>query len=149
MHFDFVDSILERTDDRIVVLKQVSAAEEYLREHFPTFPVLPGVFMLETMIQAARRLLAASDPRFDRHTLETVRALKYNAMVRPGEGLRVEVVRTAAHAGDRFDFKGQGTVVRPGESPGEGEQRTAVSGKFTLRPISAGEAASPPIPSPS
>ena len=62
MHFDMIDHVAEQTEGRIVVHKTVSNAEEYLLDHFPGFPVLPGVLMLETMVQAARRLLAAKDP---------------------------------------------------------------------------------------
>ena len=61
MHFDFVDRVLELTPERIVTLKNVAVSEEYLQDHFPTFPVLPGVFMIEAMVQAARRLLAGRD----------------------------------------------------------------------------------------
>ena len=59
MHFCLVDRILERSDDRIVTIKLVSNAEEYLRDHFPGFPVLPGVMMLEAMVQAGRALAAS------------------------------------------------------------------------------------------
>ena len=59
MLFDFVDDVLERDGRTIVTVKRVTAADEYLRDHFPTFPVLPGVLMLESMVQAARRLLEA------------------------------------------------------------------------------------------
>ena len=62
MRFDLIDSVLEQSDEHIVALKQVSLAEEYLADHFPTFPVLPGVMMVELMVQAARRMLA---PRGD------------------------------------------------------------------------------------
>jgi 3-hydroxyacyl-[acyl-carrier-protein] dehydratase len=44
MRFGFVDNIVELTrGERIVAVKAVSLAEEYLADHFPTFPVLPGV----------------------------------------------------------------------------------------------------------
>ena len=44
MKFGFVDSIVELTrGERIVAVKAVSLAEEYLADHSPTFPVLPGV----------------------------------------------------------------------------------------------------------
>ena len=58
MRFELIDAILEQSDDRIVAVKQVSLAEEYLADHFPSFPILPGVMMLETFVQAARIMLA-------------------------------------------------------------------------------------------
>ncbi len=50
MKFDLVDQILEQSETRIVTVKQVSQAEEYLGDHFPSFPILPGVMMLEAFI---------------------------------------------------------------------------------------------------
>ncbi|MHC4421726.1 MAG: hotdog family protein, partial [Planctomycetota bacterium] len=75
MKFNLLDTILDQGPDRIVAIKHVSLAEEYLADHFPTFPVLPGVMMVETMVQAARRMLAdRGDPRL---VLGDVRALKF------------------------------------------------------------------------
>src|SRR5262245_24732991 len=95
MHFDLVDAVIERSDEgggRIVTIKQVSAAEEYLQDHFPGFPVLPGVMMIEAMVQAARRLLETRAGGSEtRMVLGGVRGLKYGCFVKPGEVLRVEV----------------------------------------------------------
>ena len=52
MKFNLLDDILEQSSDRIVALKRVDPADDYLADHFPTFPVLPGVLMVETMVQA-------------------------------------------------------------------------------------------------
>lgn len=140
MHFDLVDRVLELSPappsrpERIVTLKNVSAAEEYLRDHFPTFPVLPGVLMIEAMVQAARRLLAARDPALSRHVLGAVRALKYGSFVRPGEALRVTVTLDDDAEAPVFHFKGSAEVVRPG-APDGAAGGTAVSGRFSLRPI--------------
>lgn len=89
MRFDLVDAVLDRGPGRIVTLKKVSAAEEYLADHFPTFPVLPGVLMLEAMVQAAR--LLASEQAGEPLVLGSVRALKYGRIVQPGDSLRIEV----------------------------------------------------------
>lgn len=132
MHFDLVDAVLEQSPERIVTLKNVSAAEEYLQDHFPTFPVLPGVLMIEAMVQAARRLLASRDPALERHVLGQVRALKYGTFVRPGDAMRVEVVLQKS-AGDEFDFKGSAEVVRPDQPP-DAPRPTSVSGRFLMRP---------------
>lgn len=130
MHFDLVDRVLEQSPDRIVTLKHISAAEEYLQDHFPTFPVLPGVMMLEAMVQAARRLAGeqASQPM----VLGLVRALKYGQFVRPGSSLRVEITRGKTADDGSIDFKGEALLVEPGAAGGP---PTAVSGRFSLRPF--------------
>ncbi|MCB9838079.1 MAG: beta-hydroxyacyl-ACP dehydratase [Phycisphaeraceae bacterium] len=134
MHFDLVDAVLEQDAERIVTVKQVSMAEEYLQDHFPSFPVLPGVLMIESLVQAARRLLIGRDPSCSRHVLGSVRALKYGGFVRPGDTLRVEVTLAKAEEGGVFAFKGQGLVVGPGTAD-LSNAPTAVSGRFTLRPL--------------
>ncbi|MEM9884178.1 MAG: beta-hydroxyacyl-ACP dehydratase, partial [Planctomycetota bacterium] len=93
MQFLLIDQVIEQTQDRLVGLKAVTQGEEYLKDHFPGFPVLPGVMMLETMVQAARLLVRRVDgpPKTGHLTLREVRNLRYAAMVRPGETLRVEV----------------------------------------------------------
>jgi 3-hydroxyacyl-[acyl-carrier-protein] dehydratase len=107
-------------------------AEEYLQDHFATFPVLPGVMMLEAMVQAGRRLVESSDPAAASGpplVLGKVRALKYGRFVKPGAALRVEVTLGKSENGE-FDLRGEGTVVEPGGAEGG----TAVSGRFVLRP---------------
>lgn len=149
MHFDLVDRVVEASPDRIVTLKLVSRAEEYLQDHFDGFPVLPGVFMLEAMVQAARALVERSD-RSRRLVLGSVRALKYGTFVRPGDTLRVEVTLTSSPSGpgadDRYEFKGQGTLICAGDAGGGGgggpsagdSALVAVSGRFVLRPVRVG-----------
>jgi len=133
MHFRLIDTVLERGPDRAVAVKNVTAAEEYLGDHFPGFPVLPGVFMVEAMVQAAREVMAVrGQPRF---VLGGVRALRYGSFVRPGEALRVEVQVDKVLDDGSVSFRGQGTVLRPGR---EGPPDTAVSGRFTMRPLRSG-----------
>ena len=57
MKFNLIDKIEQISDERIVAVKYVSLAEEYLADHFPSFPVLPGVLMLEALTQAATWLM--------------------------------------------------------------------------------------------
>jgi 3-hydroxyacyl-[acyl-carrier-protein] dehydratase len=129
MHFNLVDSVIEQTADRIVTIKQVSAAEEYLQDHFPGFPVLPGVMMVEAMVQAARRLLDARGG--ERMVLGQVRALKYGSFVQPGQTLRIDVAVHKDNPDGSVEFKGEGTVRKDGMP----EPQTAVAGRFTLRPL--------------
>ncbi|MDZ4828655.1 MAG: 3-hydroxyacyl-ACP dehydratase FabZ family protein [Phycisphaerae bacterium] len=130
MHFRLIDTVLEREPNRVVALKNVSSAEEYLQDHFPGFPVLPGVFMVEAMAQAAREVLEAQGKR--RYVLGSVRALRYGSFVRPGEALRVEVTVEKELPDGSVSFRGTGTVVRrlPSNVPD-----SAVAGRFTMRPI--------------
>lgn len=137
MHFSLVDRVIERAPGRIVTLKQVTAAEEYLQDHFPTFPILPGVMMVEALVQAAR-LLAEQEGLGRRLVLGTARGVKYGAMVRPGEALRVEVTRHGEpNADGSVEFKATGMALAPGGPEGG---KTAVSGRLTLRPVRLGHA---------
>ena len=131
MKFDLVDMVVEQSPDRIVAIKYVTLAEEYLADHFPTFPVLPGVLMVETMVQAARRMLAdRGDPRL---VLGEVKALKFGSFVRPGEALVVEVTVSKILDDGAVQCRGRGRVRRHDTESGNDE--TAVSGRFTMRPI--------------
>lgn len=140
MKFHLIDQVLERSSERIVAVKHVSLAEEYLADHFPSFPVLPGVLMLEAMVQAARVMLAGRGP--DRLVLGEVKALKYSAMVRPGQALEVEVTLRKAVDGGPYPCRGIGRLRTTGAGPdidsGGGTSdggETVVSGRFTMRAI--------------
>src|SRR4051812_18814442 len=61
MRFELIDRVLERGPGRLVAMKNVTSAEEYLGDHFPGFPVLPGVMMLEALVQAGRLLAENED----------------------------------------------------------------------------------------
>lgn len=135
LRYDLVDNVLEQAPDRIRTTKQVTAAEEYLADHFPGFPILPGVLMLEALVQAARVMLA--DTADETLVLGGVKALKYGAMVKPGEALNVEVTLVKGpDASGAYSCKGTGTV-----SGGSLDGETALSGRFTMRPIRTGTSA--------
>lgn len=131
MRFVLVDEVVEREPERVVARKQVSLAEEYLGDHFPGFPVLPGVMMVEAMVQAARAMLA--DEPAGPLVLGEVAALKFGSMVRPGQTLEVEVRLARRGEDGTYQCRGTGRVLRHGESGGAGE--TAVAGRFTMRPV--------------
>jgi 3-hydroxyacyl-[acyl-carrier-protein] dehydratase len=90
--FNLIDKIETLTEQRIVAVKYVSLAEEYLADHFPTFPVLPGVMMLEALTQAAGWLLhQRHDFAKSMAVLKEARNVKYGNFVAPGNFLRVDV----------------------------------------------------------
>lgn len=107
--FNLVDKIEQLTDERIVGVKYVSLAEEYLADHFPTFPVLPGVLMLEAVVQAAGWLLHHRT-HFSRSmaVLKEARNVKYGNFVAPGNFLRVEVDLLKANPAGGASFKAIG-----------------------------------------
>lgn len=91
MKFNLIDRIESLTENRIVAVKQVSLAEEYLADHFPTFPVLPGVMMLEAATQAAGWLLNVQrNFACSIAVLKEARNVKYGQFVAPGDQLRIE-----------------------------------------------------------
>lgn len=115
MRFTLVDKVLELdAGRRIVALKNLSLAEEYLADHFPGFPVMPGVFMLEACTQAAAWLVRASeDFAHSVVVLREARNVKYGNFVEPGNQLMVtaEVIGDAINRDDTtVKFKVQGTV---------------------------------------
>jgi 3-hydroxyacyl-[acyl-carrier-protein] dehydratase len=95
VRFNLIDKVEHLADDRIVAVKYVSLAEEYLGDHFPTFPVLPGVLMLEAATQAAGWLLhKRTDFSKSFAVLKEARNVKYGNFVAPGNFLRMEVEYT-------------------------------------------------------
>jgi 3-hydroxyacyl-[acyl-carrier-protein] dehydratase len=91
MRFSLVDRIDELVPGaRITAIKNVSLAEEYLADHFPRFPVLPGVLMLEAMTQASAWLVRASeDFAHSMVVLKETRNVKYTNFLSPGQTLEV------------------------------------------------------------
>lgn len=93
MKFVLIDKI-EAIDPgkRIVTSKYLSLAEEYLGDHFPTFPVLPGVLMLEAMTQSAAWLVRLEQNYANSIILlKAAKNVKYNYFLKPGNVLRCEV----------------------------------------------------------
>ncbi len=77
---------------RIATSKALSLAEEYLADHFPTFPVMPGVLMLETIVQSAAWLVRVTeDFAHSMIVLEEARNINYKSFVSPGRTLDVTV----------------------------------------------------------
>ena len=91
MQFILVDRVtaLEK-GRRITAVKAVSLAEEYLADHFPNFPVLPGVLMIEALVQTAALLVrVTNDFAQSMVVLREARNIKYRSFVKPGHLLHL------------------------------------------------------------
>jgi 3-hydroxyacyl-[acyl-carrier-protein] dehydratase len=132
MKFHLVDKILSiDPGKRIVTTKALSLAEEYLADHFPAFPVLPGVMMLEATVQAAAWLTRVAQG-FSRSivVLSAARNVRYASFVVPGDVLRCEV--DAVEIGeDSARFKASGAVG----------DRTTLTARIELRCFNLAERA--------
>jgi 3-hydroxyacyl-[acyl-carrier-protein] dehydratase len=111
MRFTLIDRIIELVPgQRLTAVKTVSLAEEYLADHFPLLPVLPGVLMLEAMTQAAAWLLRSDeDFAYSIVVLKEARNIKYADFVEPGNRLTVTAEMTKCGPRDA-EFKTQGVV---------------------------------------
>lgn len=123
MKFCLLDQILSvEPDTELTAVKNVTLAEEYLADHFPEFPVLPGVFMLEMATQSAAWLVRISeDYAHSMVVLHEARAVKFADFVTPGNSLKMRVQQTKSE--DQYvSFKFQGEV----------NGRVSVSGRLVL-----------------
>ena len=122
MKFYLIDKVHEISPQRIVASKSVSSAEEYLADHFPTFPVLPGVMMLEALTQAAAWLLYVGDD-FGKSmaVLKEARNLRYGNFIAPGSTLQLDVELSKTVDGGAI-FKATGSI----------NQKQALTGRIEL-----------------
>ena len=88
-----VDRILELEAERIVGIKNVTVNEPFFQGHFPDFPVMPGVLIVEAMAQVAGVLVLKTIP--DRASklvlLAGIDNARFRRQVLPGDQLRIEM----------------------------------------------------------
>lgn len=92
--FLLVDRILElEPDKRIVGLKNVSMNEPFFVGHFPGFPVMPGVLIVEAMAQTGGILVMRDIPNASQRLVlfASIESAKFRRPVRPGDQLRMEI----------------------------------------------------------
>jgi 3-hydroxyacyl-[acyl-carrier-protein] dehydratase len=89
--FLLVDEIVEREDNRIVCLKQLTGDEFWFRGHYPDFPLMPGVLLCEAAMQAGAVLLVDHADGKGVPVATRLRDVRFKRMVRPGETITLEV----------------------------------------------------------
>ena len=93
MRFILIDKIISIENGKLIkAVKNVSLSEEYLADHFPTFPVLPGVLLLEGLIESASWLVRRTENfAHSMILLEQARNVKYKSFLAPGATIEYTV----------------------------------------------------------
>ena len=130
MRFILIDKIVSlETGRQIKAVKNVSLSEEYLADHFPTFPVLPGVLLLEGLIESASWLIRQTENfAHSMILLEQARNVKYKSFLAPGCQIECNVEAKAIEE-NVSSFSGFGIS--------EGER--IVEARFALKHFNLGE----------
>jgi 3-hydroxyacyl-[acyl-carrier-protein] dehydratase len=123
VQFCLIDQILElEPGQSITAIKNLTMGEEYLAEHFPSFPVMPGVLMLEAIVQAAGWMIRVGEGfKHNLVVLKEARNVKYGQFVVPGNTLRLTV--------EKIDEDGNDVSVK---AKGELDGKTSVSAKVIV-----------------
>jgi 3-hydroxyacyl-[acyl-carrier-protein] dehydratase len=124
MRFILIDKVISfEVGRRLKAVKSVSLAEEYLGDHFPKFPVLPGVLMLQGLIESASWLVRNSEGfAHSMILLEQAKNVRYKSFLAPGAQIEYTVEAKAIEE-NVSSFSGVG--VSQGES--------IVEARFALR----------------
>jgi 3-hydroxyacyl-[acyl-carrier-protein] dehydratase len=111
MRFQLIDRIIELEPRvRITAVKTLTMTEEYLADHFPHFPVMPGVLMLEALTEASAWLVRLSeDFAHSIVVLKQANNVKYGQFVEPGQTLTVTAEVLKFDKGE-VKLKAYGTV---------------------------------------
>lgn len=130
MRFILIDKITSLDSGKeIKTIKNVTLAEEYLADHFPIFPVLPGVLLLEGLVESASWLVRKTqDFSNSLVLLEQAKNVKYKSFAAPG--MQIEYTVTA---------KGIENNVSSFMGVGICDDRPIVEARFTLRHFNLAE----------
>jgi 3-hydroxyacyl-[acyl-carrier-protein] dehydratase len=130
MRFCLLDRIIDlQPGTKITAVKLLRAEEDYLRDHFPRFPVMPGVLMLEAMFQASMWLVRQSeDFKHASVLLKEARNVKYSDFVKPGQELLV-TAELMKQDDTSATLKAQATI----------NGNVAVSGRLILEKFNIGD----------
>jgi 3-hydroxyacyl-[acyl-carrier-protein] dehydratase len=130
MRFSLIDKIETLVpNERIVAIKSLSMAEDYLRDHFPNFPVMPGVLILEAVTQASAWLIRVSQNFANSLILlKEAKSVRYGKFVQPGQTLRIESNITKQE-GNLIYVKAEGSL----------EEKTTLRAQLVLQSTNAAD----------
>lgn len=101
MRYLLVDRIIDLKDDTVVGIKNVAMSEDFLEFHFPDRPVMPGVMILEALVQLAGWLIAKKTDFNKWFLLEQIRHCKFYSFALPGDQIKMTIQKI-----DENSFKG-------------------------------------------
>ncbi|MBU5465293.1 3-hydroxyacyl-ACP dehydratase FabZ [Virgibacillus sp. MSJ-26] len=123
--FLLVDKVLEVEEEkRVVGLKNVTANEPFFQGHFPDYPVMPGVLIVEALAQVgAIAVLGMEKNKGKIGFLAGIDKCRFKRQVKPGDQLKleVEITRIKGPIG-----KGKGVATVDGEVACEAEIMFAI-----------------------
>jgi len=87
-----IDKIISLEKGRnITGIKNVTMSENFLQDHFPGFPVMPGVLQLEAVSQLASWLVFATTGFASKARLSSVKRIRFKEFIVPGDQMRIEL----------------------------------------------------------
>jgi len=130
--FSFIDKISEvEKDQSITAFFTLKGNEEFLQDHFETFPVMPGVLLLESLKQAGALLLGGwANSEGAQFRLDEVQEVKFGQFVKPGNLLRI-FARLVRKEGSRAFLEGRMDLMGENGSP----VGRALMASFSLIPM--------------
>ena len=129
--FSFIDTVSEvKKGESLTAFFTLKPGEEYLKDHFMDFPVMPGVLQLEALKQAASRFLNETEGTAESYRLETARSVKYGQFIKPGTRLKI-FVRFLKKEGRSSHFEGRMDRVEEDRLAGR-----SILANFSLVPVS-------------
>ena len=128
--FSFVDSVFEvKRGESLRAFFTLRPSEEFLKDHFADFPVMPGVLQLESLRQAASLYLNETEGSVGFHRFENVSLVKYGQFVKPESRLKI-FVRFIKKENESSFFEGRIDLV-----DGEGLLGRVILADFSLVPV--------------
>jgi 3-hydroxyacyl-[acyl-carrier-protein] dehydratase len=123
--FLLIDQIIELTESRVVGIKNVTINESFFQGHFPRYPVMPGVLIMEALAQIGAVLVLGKEENKGKLAFFAgIDKVRFRGQVKPGDVLRLELemLKLKANMG-----KGKGIAYVGDKLVAEGELMFALS----------------------